>query len=520
METMTPTKRITEAMILVVLKKVYDRLQGGAKTLGSELGLILPSNQTLNNKLEYLFYYYMKDLGVLDKAVAGQKELYSWKSGKPDTTLAHLLLHEIFTHHTDETQENIKIIKNELLPYYAIDDTNDQATNTIIESEDRMIQKHYSLLQDIHATILANPHASVTGILIRHKIHNGALSTALKELGIITHSHNNGWYWGHPDLPSIELAKILNQKRKFLYDSQLSKRVDKKDQTLRNHLASMPNAKANPVGRPLEPVFQFEPNGTLIKEWSSVREASDNLKIKKIFIAECVKGDRPRAGGFLWSKTKELDPRHFDKSTNKPTLNVTDLVVGPAPNKKAHGRSKPVYQFTLDGKPIKEWPSQVAAGKELGIDQAYISRCTGFKSEQAGGFLWQSTPEFIPREKIKKAEKEPMVNFNVRVAINQYLETHHKLPSPEELSTLTTRAPLYCSKVLEQFVKDNQHIVDIPATDALDNAKTNLVKLRKELEGTLDEIDGKIRAMRVQREAVEKQLDSVTTSLNSLKKAF
>lgn len=58
----------------------------------------------------------------------------------------------------------------------------------------------------------------------------------------------------------------------------------------------------------------------------------------------------------------------------------------------AHGgkikRSKKVYQFTLDGKLIKEWFSAREAQAELGIARTGIGKCCLGKYNQCGGYLW------------------------------------------------------------------------------------------------------------------------------------
>jgi len=51
-------------------------------------------------------------------------------------------------------------------------------------------------------------------------------------------------------------------------------------------------------------------------------------------------------------------------------------------------KSKPIIQYTLDGKFVKEWIGASQAMKELGIDKALIGRvCKGLK-KSAGGFKW------------------------------------------------------------------------------------------------------------------------------------
>jgi hypothetical protein len=47
-----------------------------------------------------------------------------------------------------------------------------------------------------------------------------------------------------------------------------------------------------------KPLVQFDIAGNIIREWDSCKEAIKETKIKKI--AECCKGSRKTAGGFIW----------------------------------------------------------------------------------------------------------------------------------------------------------------------------------------------------------------------------
>ena len=48
------------------------------------------------------------------------------------------------------------------------------------------------------------------------------------------------------------------------------------------------------------PILQFAKDGTLIKEWTSIREAGRQLGIPLSSIAACLRYGRKHAGGFVW----------------------------------------------------------------------------------------------------------------------------------------------------------------------------------------------------------------------------
>lgn len=58
-------------------------------------------------------------------------------------------------------------------------------------------------------------------------------------------------------------------------------------------------------------------------------------------------------------------------------------------NKIHHPLAKKVYQYSKEGKFIKEWNSIAEAGRELSINHSNISMCIKGKRKVAGGFVWK-----------------------------------------------------------------------------------------------------------------------------------
>lgn len=56
-------------------------------------------------------------------------------------------------------------------------------------------------------------------------------------------------------------------------------------------------------------------------------------------------------------------------------------------------RSKPVYQYTLDGKFMAEWESQNQAATTLGIHQPAINACVHGRVKTAHGYIWKNTKD-------------------------------------------------------------------------------------------------------------------------------
>ena len=59
------------------------------------------------------------------------------------------------------------------------------------------------------------------------------------------------------------------------------------------------NGKKSAIKRSI-PILQFSKDGTFIKEWPSISEASRQLGIPPSNICFCLKGRRTHAGGFIW----------------------------------------------------------------------------------------------------------------------------------------------------------------------------------------------------------------------------
>jgi group I intron endonuclease len=116
-----------------------------------------------------------------------------------------------------------------------------------------------------------------------------------------------------------------------------------------------------------KPVIQYSINGEFIKEWNSIKDAENTLKIHSI--SSCCHNKLLSVGGCVWK---------FKENDNYP-LKIEIM---------KHYR-KPVLQFTKDGKFIKHWDSVSHAENSLKIK--HVSKvCNGYKSHKSsGGFLWK-----------------------------------------------------------------------------------------------------------------------------------
>ena len=60
------------------------------------------------------------------------------------------------------------------------------------------------------------------------------------------------------------------------------------------------NPSENPLLAHRKVILQFSLDGEFIKEFSSVKEASEEISISKPAIMHCLKGKTKKAGGYKW----------------------------------------------------------------------------------------------------------------------------------------------------------------------------------------------------------------------------
>ena len=106
--------------------------------------------------------------------------------------------------------------------------------------------------------------------------------------------------------------------------------------------------------RKLEPIEQYDKQGRFIKEWSSLAEASEILKISRGTLCSALKGDINSCGGYQW-KYKDSD-----KIINIYTISSL---------------SKKVVQLDLDNNVLAIYDSLHDAERKTGVWMTQIKKC-------------------------------------------------------------------------------------------------------------------------------------------------
>lgn len=117
------------------------------------------------------------------------------------------------------------------------------------------------------------------------------------------------------------------------------------------------------------PVYQFDLNGNYIQKFSTCAEAGRILGIDSTSISACCHNRRNSAGGFLFSRSKECNP--------KPLKTVR------------HHTNIPVIQYDLKGNLINVFSSAKDASKALKISLSPICACCRGSLKTYKGFIWK-----------------------------------------------------------------------------------------------------------------------------------
>lgn len=130
-------------------------------------------------------------------------------------------------------------------------------------------------------------------------------------------------------------------------------------------------------------VDQYSKDGNLIKSWDHLTDASKALNIKASSISSVTKGNRLRAGGFVW----RLKGESFNKyrTTDLPQTEDQKNKRGKIVQEKL---GKLVAQYK-NNTLIAVYPSARNAGKETLISNSSITAVCRGKRKTAGGFKWK-----------------------------------------------------------------------------------------------------------------------------------
>lgn len=131
------------------------------------------------------------------------------------------------------------------------------------------------------------------------------------------------------------------------------------------------------------PVDQYDKYGNFIKSWDHLVDAAKILNIDSGSIGSVAKGQRVRAGGFVWRYKN--NPFNKYRTENKKLTTEQLSALG-----RAHSAcKKPVIQISKDGKIIGKYESCKDAERQTDIISSSIGAVCLGKRRSAGGYYWK-----------------------------------------------------------------------------------------------------------------------------------
>jgi hypothetical protein len=137
------------------------------------------------------------------------------------------------------------------------------------------------------------------------------------------------------------------------------------------------------------PVYQFDLDFNLVKEWDSIADIGRELNIKENNVCRCCSNKLVTYKGFIWVKKSDYYDGYLQKYKSRA---------------KCKSNDKTIMQFSLEGKFIKEFISAAEAARELSCDASTISGAAKGRFPHGKYFIWIYKNDFseeLLEEKIK-----------------------------------------------------------------------------------------------------------------------
>ena len=172
-------------------------------------------------------------------------------------------------------------------------------------------------------------------------------------------------------------------------------------------------------------VLQFSLEGKLIREWNSITEAQQALNCHESGIRQSCKGRYRQCAGYMWRYREnyeevpmEIEP--IRQKIKRDFSHLTDEQIAKGKKIIREKLAKPVLQFSLDGRFIKEYSSLQSAADAFGAKSGNITNaCKQNKSKTAYGYLWRYKDDVVnplegiaPFKNASKGRKKPLLQYS------------------------------------------------------------------------------------------------------------
>lgn len=152
----------------------------------------------------------------------------------------------------------------------------------------------------------------------------------------------------------------------------------------------------------MKPVYQYDLNGSFLKKWNGIVEASKYYNISISGISNCCRMRIKTSNGFVWRYKKDI----LNKN-KKISKNVF----------KNLSKKNKVLQYSIEGKFIKEWDCAHTAQEFLKISGNMIYDVCDGQRRTTHGFLWRyKTNKHIDKQiimpQLRRTNKR-IIQYNV-----------------------------------------------------------------------------------------------------------
>ena len=159
-------------------------------------------------------------------------------------------------------------------------------------------------------------------------------------------------------------------------------------------------------------VCKFDVDGTFIRAYPSIWAAANITGIPGNSIFLCASKKLKKGDDYLW---------RFKKDLVKKGGTIKDIDISPAIPLDISRYSRPVCQFGLDGKFIREYPSILVAAHKTNAYRRSIYMCTQKKMKITAGFQWRLKEEVVKNDgKIRDIEPARAVMPHFLPAVCQF----------------------------------------------------------------------------------------------------
>ncbi len=209
---------------------------------------------------------------------------------------------------------------------------------------------------------------------------------------------------------------VKDKEKEFI---NLYGRMDLKNGILSN-LTDGGDGSVGAVSNNKKKVYQYDLQGTFLKEYESLTEASQHGDFRNI--SYCALGNRKTAYGFYW-KYEKIDKIEIEEKKPKKTCVKKGLF------------TKKIYQYDFEGNLIKEYDSIISA---VNIYGKCIKFCLYKRIKTAYGFYWSYLKE-NKKTKFNNGKFKGKSLFRYDIDGNLVKEYKDLLSTSKELNIPRTR---------------------------------------------------------------------------------